>query len=221
MRITRPFYLGKYEVTNAQWQSLGGEAEAGSADKPEFPMVGVKWLDIQKKISEAQTVAPPGTRFALPTEAQWEYACRAGTTTTWYFGDDEERLREYVWYEDNSKLQLQPVGRLLPNGFGLHDMLGNAIEHCSGPMHTDFYARSPVDDPEDPNDNHTSVLRGGSQRMTPALTRSATRSSQSRSGIRGGSGFRLVLSIDAAKASFDVNQPSSLPPPPTSNDTDN
>jgi len=189
VRITRPFYLGKYEVTNAQWQILGGETIAGSDDKPTHPLIGAKWLDIQQQISDAETLAPPGTTFALPTEAQWEYACRAGTTTTWYFGNEEKRLKDYGWYADNSKLQLQPVGKLLPNGFGLHDMLGNAIEHCSDPMNVDFYERSPVEDPKDSNDNHSSVQRGGPQRMTPALTRSPTRLSQSRSGIWSGSGF--------------------------------
>lgn len=202
VRITRPFYLGKFEVTNAQWLSLGGKAAAGSDNKPTHPLIGVKWVDIQKQIKEAQSIAPTDTAFSLPTEAQWEYACRAGTTTVWHFGDDEERLKDYAWYEDNSKLHLHPVGKLLPNAFGLHDMLGNAIEHCLDPMKIDFYAMSPVDDPEAPNDNETSVQRGGSRRMTPALARSATRFSQSRRGIRGGSGFRLVLSIDTAKVSF-------------------
>jgi formylglycine-generating enzyme required for sulfatase activity len=127
-RITKPFYLGMYEVTQAEYEKVMGENP--SKDKGATkPVEMVSWDDAAefcKKLS-----AKEGKTYRLPTEAEWEYACRAGTTTRYSFGDDEESLGEYAWYQDNSNVKTHPVGEKKPNAWGLHDMLGNVSEWCA------------------------------------------------------------------------------------------
>jgi protocatechuate 3,4-dioxygenase beta subunit len=138
VRITKPFYMGKYEVTQAQWEAVMGTTVRQQRDKadvpwrlkgedPEHPMYYVSWeeaVEFCKKL---------GRKFRLPTEAEWEYACRAGSRTRFHYGDDpnESELSQYAWWWDNSNSQTHPVGQKKPNAWGLHDMHGNVREWCS------------------------------------------------------------------------------------------
>jgi len=160
VRISKPFYLGKYEVTQRQWKAIMGS-------NPSFrkgdgnPVESVSWNDCRDFIGKLnKKIDKPGVKFALPTEAQWEYACRAGTSTLFSFGDDKSVFGDYVWYGRNSVKKLQPVGLKKPNPWGLYDMNGNVSEWCSdwhGP-----YKGSPQTDPTGPARGLARVLRGGS-----------------------------------------------------------
>ena len=127
--ISRGFYLGKYKVTQGQWESVigtpPGSGENKAQEYPNHPVVYISWEDAQAFIQKLNEVAEEET-YRLPTEAEWEYACRAGTTTRFSFGEDESRLGDYAWYSGNSSpYGMKDVGTKLPNAWGLHDMHGN------------------------------------------------------------------------------------------------
>jgi formylglycine-generating enzyme required for sulfatase activity len=128
----------------------------------------VIWDDGQAFIAKLNKESRPGSaKFGLPTEAQWEYACRAGTTTRYSFGDDEAKLDDYAWWFDNSNgttsfPTTHPVGQKKPNAWGLYDMHGNVGELCADWW--DYYAKSPAEDPVGPDSGDFRVLRGGSWR---------------------------------------------------------
>ena len=111
----------------------------------------------------------------LPTEAEWEYACRAGTTTKRHFGDDADRLGEYAWYQDNAHDTTHPVAQKKPNPWGLYDMLGNVAELCSDRHEWEYYKSSPMDDPTGPESGPTVVIRGGIYCLSARYCRSAYR----------------------------------------------
>ena len=195
VRITKPFYLGKYEVTQAQWESLMGANPAHFRDDPANPVEQVSWADITpflRQLNDRASVS--GMEFVLPTEAQWEYACRAGTTTYWHSGETEDRLRQYAWFSVNSGGKTHPVGQLRANGFGLYDMHGNVREWCADWYTRGYYADSPVDDLMGDPSGSSRVIRGGSWDFARRC-RSANRDGYSPGSIlRGVSlGFRLAL----------------------------
>jgi uncharacterized protein (TIGR02996 family) len=144
VNLTQPFWLGKYAVTQAQWQKIidtspwGGEYWV-EAD-PECPATYVAWRDAMnfcRKLADREMQAgclPRGWEYSLPTEAQWEYACRAGTTTSYSFGKDWLQLRNYAWFDENAadagQMYAHPVGQRKPNTWGLYDMHGNVWECC-------------------------------------------------------------------------------------------
>jgi eukaryotic-like serine/threonine-protein kinase len=176
VRITRPFYLGKYEVTQAQWQAVLGNNPSQFKDNPMHPVEQVSWNDIQlflAKVNEGGSAGP--MEFALPTEAQWEYACRAGTTGYWHSGDSEDGLQHFGWHRRNSGGKTHPVGELRSNRFGLYDMHNNVWEWCADWYTADYYAKSPVDDPTGPSADSRRVLRGGGWGSHPRHCRSAYR----------------------------------------------
>ena len=153
--ITKAFYLGVFEVTQEQWEAVMGTNPSYFKD-PKRPVENVSWHDAQgfcRKLSERE-----GGEYRLPTEAEWEYGCRAGTTTAYYWGDEFDG--DYAWCEDNSGGTSHPVGSRKPNVWGLHDMAGNVYEWCADTFSR--YASGAVSDPKDESDSPFRVDRGGS-----------------------------------------------------------
>jgi formylglycine-generating enzyme required for sulfatase activity len=192
VRITRPFYLGKHEVTQAEYKSVMGENPSSFKGSDRNPVEQVFWLDAARfcnQLSEREGLKPfyeisgeavkvpdwNGPGYRLPTEAEWEYACRAGTSTRFCFGDDEASLGEYAWFNGNASKETHEVGQKRANGFGLHDMHGNVWEWCGDWYSADYYKESPVNDPRGPSQATGRVVRGGSWYYGPDLVRSADR----------------------------------------------
>jgi len=162
VRITQPFYLGKYEVTQEQWKAVMG-ASPSFGEGAKNPVETVDWNDCQAFINKLnEKLGKPGVKFSLPTEAQWEYACRAGTSTRFSFGDDKASLGEYAWYGSNSGKKTHPVGQKKPNAWGLYDMHGNVGEWCADWHDVGYYRQSSRNDPTGPSKGAARVLRGGS-----------------------------------------------------------
>ncbi|MFW6106656.1 MAG: SUMF1/EgtB/PvdO family nonheme iron enzyme, partial [bacterium] len=137
VRITKPFYMSKTEVTQEQWERMMGENPADFKGAKN-PVDSVSWNDCRdfaKKLSEQVD----SLTFSLPTEAEWEYACRAGSTTKYCFGDSDRELGNYAWYRPNSDGKTHPVGQKKPNAFGLYDMHGNLWEWCQDRYGADYY----------------------------------------------------------------------------------
>jgi formylglycine-generating enzyme required for sulfatase activity len=173
VRITKPFYLGRYLVTQEQWLVVMGDNHSNFKG-PRNPMEQVSWDRCQQFLDKLNAKAGDG-KFSLPTEAQWEYGCRAGSTTNYYFGDDEARLGDYAWYYKNSGSQTHPVGEKKPNAWGLYDMHGNVFEWCQDWYDGNYYARSPMDDPAGPATGSNRVSRGGGWGNGAGYCRSANR----------------------------------------------
>ena len=159
VRITQGFYLGKYPVTQAQYECVMGK-DPSVFKGPDRP---VEWLTQREAVAFCDRLGMCASgEVRLPTEAEWEYACRAGTQTRYYFGDDDGQLGDYAWYRENADQQTHPVGQKKPNAWGLYDMLGNVCEWCLDCWCPWFYAESPTDDPIGPQDGATAISRGGS-----------------------------------------------------------
>jgi formylglycine-generating enzyme required for sulfatase activity len=192
--ISKPFYLGKYPVTQSQWQAVMG-SNPSYFKVPQRPVEQVSWEDAVefcKRLSEKPGERESGWSYRLPTEAEWEYACRAGSQTAYSFGDDARLLKDFAWFSDNSNSQTHPVGRKKPNAWGLYDMHGNVWEWC-GDWYGD-YPRGSVTDPTGPNEGPYRVGRGGSGDYGAAGCRSAFRDGPVPS-VRGHDyGFRVALS---------------------------
>ena len=145
----------------------------GFAQADSHPVVNVSWNDAMEFCTWLGN--KEGKRCRLPTEAEWEYACRAGTQTAFSFGDDAGQLGDYAWYFENSDSKARKVGQKKPNPWGLYDMHGNVAEWCNDVYAADYYARSPTRNPPGPDDGEKYVLRGGAWNSRPAGCRSATR----------------------------------------------
>jgi formylglycine-generating enzyme required for sulfatase activity len=192
VRVT-PFAMGKFEVTQAQWRAVMGSLPDVSFKGDDRPVETVSWNDAQafcRKLSQLT-----GKQFRLPTEAEWEYAARAGTTTEYSFGDDDKLLDQYAWYRNNSGDQTHPVGQKRSNQFGLYDMHGNVWEWVQDVWH-DNYQNAPKDGSAwlSGGDSSYRVLRGGSWFGYSDFCRSANRGNFS-PGVRVSFyGFRVVAS---------------------------
>ena len=141
-------------------------------DCEDCPVETVSWNEAQKFISKLNQIEST-KKYRLPTEAEWEYACRAGTTTVFSFGDEVDKLDEYGWHVDNTEDQSHPVGKKKPNAWGLYDMHGNVWEWCQ-----DWYSEYPsnsVVDPKGPDKGEYRILRGGSWESVARSLRSANR----------------------------------------------
>lgn len=194
--LTREFWLGKTEVTQAQYEAIMGTNPSTFNTGPkDLPVERVSWIDAMafcRKLTARERAAGrlrAGEAYTLPTEAQWEYACRAGTTEA-YAGEPNA----IAWHSVNSQGATHPVGTKRPNAWGFHDMAGNVIEWCH-----DWYGDYPggtVTDPSGPARGYYRMARGGSWRTDARLGRSAARSGGSAGRLDYTIGFRLALAAE-------------------------
>jgi len=163
-------------------------------NNPQNPVEQVSWDDAKAFCQKLSQIT--GKTYRLPTEAEWEYACRAGTTTRYYFGDDANQLENYAWYKGNSHGTTHPVGQKKPNAWGLYDMTGNVWEWCEDDWHNNYIAASDDGSAWLNNDNRSQpkkCLRGGSWGLYPNNCRSAFRLNYYRRAFRYiDLGFRVV-----------------------------
>lgn len=209
VHITKPFYIGMYEVTQAQWKAVMGtepwkgetytylwsEKKLTMKEGPNYPATYVSWEDAVefcKKLS-----AREGLTYRLPTEAQWEYACRAGTNTAYCFGNDSSKLDEYAWFRTDPQGPTEDfaneVGQKRPNAWGLYDMHGNVYEMCRDWYAEDYYENSPIYDPDGPAVGTERVYRGGYWFNDVYYCRSAFRNRCRPSSRMYAIGFRVVI----------------------------
>ena len=203
VHFDRGFYMGKYPVIQAEWRKIMG-SNPSRFEGERRPVENVSWNDCQeflRKLNEAVVGAgsEPVPTFRLPSEAEWEYACRAETQTAYYFGDDPAQLGDYAWYWENSDGQTHPVGQKRSNAWGLHDMHGNVWEWCEDAWHFSYH-RAPAnswawisDANTTPFSGITQVLRGASWKDLPRYLRSANRSYDEYTLRHYTFGFRAVL----------------------------
>ncbi len=197
--ISKEYYLGMHEVTQAQYEKMMGKNPSWfqddkiAGDSGNHPVELVTWddaVEFCRRLSELPEERKTGRVYRLPTEAEWEYACRAGSQTAYSLGDDPKSLGDYAWSKENSNDQTHAVGGKNPNAWGLYDMIGNVWEWCS-----DSYGEYPKGagtDPAGPRKGSSRVIRGGSW---------SNKDAQCRSALRGRSGpwllsfgFRVALS---------------------------
>jgi len=205
--ITRPFYIGKFEVTQAQWLAvMGSSPYTGARSNPFLELPGmaarvvkpsnpvtVSWNEAQAFIQRLNQ-KEGHQRYRLPTEAEWEYAARAGTTTAYSFGNDARQLARHAWFgEDFATGGPHAVGLKAPNPWGLHDVHGNVWEWVQD-WYADRYDAAPATDPKGPSTGASRVVRGGSWHVTSTSWRTSFRKPYEPD-YRGISiGFRLALS---------------------------
>jgi len=196
------FYMGKTEVTRAQWFAVMGSLPDEIADEePDTrPINYVSWNDTQDFVSLLNNLGQGA--FRLPSEAEWEYACRAGSTTRFYFGDSDCdpdyvddpcscELDRYAWWGCNVKMRGHPIGQKLPNAWNLYDMHGNVWERCQDDWHIGFDG-APTDGSAWVDGHGSTVGRGGGFLSDPIECQSASRASRTRTGNGEITGFRVV-----------------------------
>lgn len=203
--ISRDYYLGITEVTQAQYQKVIGQNPSDfqgdriEGDSSNHPVERVSWgdaVEFCKRLSELPEEKKAGRVYRLPTEAEWEYACRAGSKTAYCFGDDLESLDQYAWFGARDSGHTQAVGQKKPNAWGLYDMHGNVLEWCADSFA--LYPDSPLTDPTGASDGAIRIFRGGSWLSKPAFCRSAVRDGCDPSVLLhsrdNGLGFRAAMS---------------------------
>ncbi|MDF3057261.1 MAG: hypothetical protein K0R17_1476 [Rariglobus sp.] len=189
--LTRGFLIGVTEVTQEQYIRVAGKNPSIFRGK-NLPVDNVSWEDAMKfcELLSKRT----GKVVRLPTEAEWEYACRAGTATRYYFGEDPDHalLPDHAWYEINSERKTHPVGQKKPNAWGLHDMAGNVWEWCSD-RYKGPYEDKTVSDPKGPPAGDLRILRGGCWETGPLSARSTNRGGIISTRATSRFGFRVVV----------------------------
>jgi formylglycine-generating enzyme required for sulfatase activity len=196
--LTRDFWLGKYEVTQAEYVALVGKNPSHFPGDPNRPVEKVSYFDalaycsaVSRREQQAGRL-PPGYEYRLPTEAEWEYACCAGTTNLFSFGDTTTEADQYAWTLENSETTTHPVGQKRPNPWGLYDMHGNVWEWCSY-WFADYPAAG-VKDPSGPRHGKFKVFRGGSWNHAIEFARSRNRFIMAPASGIYFVGFRIALS---------------------------
>jgi formylglycine-generating enzyme len=220
--ISKPFYMQTTEVTQGQWKEVMGtepwKSKPSVKEGPNYAASHVSWDDA---VAYCKTLSGKENKtYRLPTEAEWEYACRAGTQTKFSFGDDEKILGDYAWYRENAwdidEKYAHQVRQKKPNAFGLYDMYGNVLEWCHDYYDEDYYKQSPAQDPPGPTSGSGRVLRGGSWdwRYVTRSYRSANRFWLGADARFNYVGFRLVRELDDSTQSTTppehLNQPFAL-----------
>jgi Uncharacterized conserved protein len=188
--IQNSFYLGKSTVTQSQWKQIMGNNPSHFKGE-DRPIETVSWEDAQKFIAKLNEKEKTD-KYHLPSEAEWEYACRAGTQTRYFFGDDESKLKEHAWYAGNSGGKTHIIGQKKPNPWRLYDMNGNVWEWVQDKWHED-YNGAPFDGTSWEEENSFDrVSRGGSWYCNPKFCRSAGRFRRKPESRFGNLGFRLL-----------------------------
>jgi formylglycine-generating enzyme required for sulfatase activity len=199
--LTKDFYLGVTEVTQAQYEKVMGEnpsyfqGDKVQGESSNHPVEQVSWEDAVefcKRLSDLPEEKKAGRVYRLPTEAEWEYACRAGRKTAYGFGGNSQSLSDYAWFRENSGRQTHPVGEKKPNAWGLYDMHGNVWEWCSD-WFSD-YPEKPVIDPAGVKEGSYRVGRGGCWYGRAFFCRSAHRYKDFPSSRNEYFGLRVALS---------------------------
>ena len=243
VKITKPFCLGMYHVTQAEYEKVMGvnpsaftekqmdgssfrpplpetevkhrltfRDEVAGKDTRRYPVETVDWDDAKefcRRLSAMPAERAAKRVYRLPTEAEWEYACRAGTTTRWYSGDDEAGLADVAWFNENSGPTTHPVGEKKPNAWGLYDMHGNVWQWCMDWFGK--YEQSPPNDSAGPATGTTRVLRGGHWLFNPLFGRSAYRFSYTPTARYPYYSFRVIAEM-APKEQVGI-QPATVAPP--------
>jgi formylglycine-generating enzyme required for sulfatase activity len=191
VQISKAFSLGIHEVTQDQYRAVMGDNPSRFKGSDDLPVENVSWLDAVlfcNKLSEQEKRTPfyringtevtiaGGNGYRLPTEAEWEYACRAESKTLYPFGDEAGKLGDHAWYNSNSGSETHAVGQKQANAWGLYDMLGNVWEWCADWYDAKYYGSSPSADPTGPPEASYRVVRGGGRDSDPGGCRPAYRS---------------------------------------------
>ena len=207
------FYIDTHEVTQAEYEKVIGRNPSRWKHR-EHPVDQIRWHDAARYCNARSHLEGLGRAYdpktwtcdldsdgyRLPTEAEWEYAARAGTRTLYAFGDSPAKLKQYAWFRESCNRNPQPVGRKLPNPWGLYDMYGNVWEWCNDSYAEAYYQESPPKNPPGPKTGNTRVLRGGCWNSRAHYCRSAYREHEDpaftdvcfRRAVHGFCGFRCV-----------------------------
>ncbi len=189
--MVNAFYMDKYLVTQEQYEKLMKD-NPSRWKNPKHPVEGVRWSDAVKFCNErsrAEGLTPcydlttwqcnfEANGYRLPTEAEWEYACRSGTTTAYFCGNSTAALADYAWFDKNSGGHPQPVGQKKPNPWGLYDICGNVWEWCNDFYKVDYYAEAPKENPRGPEKGDSKVVRGGAWKFSDQNCRSGYRNNE-------------------------------------------
>jgi formylglycine-generating enzyme required for sulfatase activity len=187
------FYIGKYPVTQGQWQAVMGNNPSHFNKNSKNPVEQISWNNCQEFCQKLSSLTRK--KYRLPSEAEWEYACRAGTQTRYSFGNDNLKLENFAWYDKNSVWKTHPVGKKKPNPWEIYDTHGSVWEWCEDSWHRN-YQGAPTDGSAWIDSNSQSfmrMLRGGSWYNHPLLCSSTARSSNDRDSRINRYGFRLAL----------------------------
>ena len=193
VKISKTFYMGKYEVTQSQWSEIMNNNPSEFKDDIR-PVERVSWNDVQEFIQKLNNKEETN-KYRLPTEAEWEYAARADTESTYCFSGDIQILSQYAWYRKNSAGKTHPIGQLKPNAWGLYDVHGNIHEWCQDWFDRNYYSQSPSNSPLGPSSGLAKVSRGGDWGSEDWYCRCASRSLNSPDRRSNRLGFRLVSMV--------------------------
>ncbi|MBD2176777.1 formylglycine-generating enzyme family protein [Pseudanabaena sp. FACHB-1998] len=192
----RAFYMAKFAVTQEQWFAIMGSNSANFRESLQAPMENISWLEAQDFCQKLAARSPHAHAYRLPSEAEWEYACRAGTNTTYHFGDSPAQLSDYAWFVDNANKRSQPVGQKVPNPWGLYEMHGGVWEWCEDVWHDNFNSAPADGTPWLEGNSGRRVRKGGSWSNEARLCRSASREWHWQSDRYKDIGFRVVIAAN-------------------------
>lgn len=192
VHIDKDFFLGVYPVTQRLWQKVNGDKPSCFFHGDSCPVESVDWNDACQFCLNFGALI--GETVRLPTEGEWEYACRAGSTTEYFWGDDPRNAVEHAWFELNSLDSTHPVGTKKPNQWGLHDMAGNVWEWCADLWRADYSAGA-LEPQRSSTEMRRRVIRGGAWDMDVFRCRSAYRSCEGESISSKKIGFRILIEI--------------------------
>jgi formylglycine-generating enzyme required for sulfatase activity len=187
VRISKAFYMGKFEVTQLQYREVMGPHRS-KFDGDLLPVDQVRYSEAMEFCRRLSSLT--GAHVSLPTEAEWEYACRAGTKTRYYSGNEESDLDRVAWFRKNSDNTTHEVGKKEPNAFGLYDMLGNIMEPCADSLPA--YDTIKETDPMGYHNGFKGALRGGGWHFDADSCRAAAKAGLS-SDMFGGMGIRIII----------------------------